>query len=463
MSSASQSAGAASSSNVLVTRGLGVGFGERIILSEVDLTIPERGVVVLMGPAGTGKSTLLRTLAGLSAASPSFRSWGTVTYQGEPLGKQPLPALVAQSARLMMSTVFENLVCNLPDRRKLTRAEQGIIVRKLLEQAELTDLVPLLEEQVVNLPLATQRHLAIVRLAVTNPALLCIDEPTTGLRDSDSERLLNHLREESKRRAVLVVLHNQQQARSVGGELVLLAGGRVQEQQPIPQFLDAPRSQVARDFVRSGICTVASPDAKVEEIDESMAPPPPLPEAALNFTSGALGPRGFMWLKQGVLAGTPQPGVVLDIDYDLKALKRVGVTTLITLTETALDQDLLKSYELKNIWEPMPDMHPPTLEQAIRLCEGMQQAIAQREVVAVHCRAGHGRTGTLLALYLIWEGLSAMEALENVRRVEPRWIQSTVQEDFLTEFASAIANRARPVQGEHGLAHSITGSNPDFK
>lgn len=433
------------SQNVLEARGFGVGFGERVILSEVDLTIPERGVVVMMGPAGTGKSTLLRTLAGLSAASPSFRSWGTIIYRGESLGAQPLPALVAQSARLMMSTVFENLVCNLPERRNLSKAEQGVIVRELLEQADLTELIPLLEEQVVSLSLAAQRHLAIIRLAVTDPALLCIDEPTTGLTDSESERLLNHLREEAKRRAILVVLHNRQHAKLIGGELVLLAGGRVQEQQPVPQFFDAPRSQVAKDFVRSGICTVASPDAKIEEIDESIAPPPPLPAAALNFTSGALGPRGFMWLKQGMLAGTPQPGVVLDVDYDLKALKRVGVTTLITLTETALDQALLSSYEFKNVWEPMPDMHPPTLEQGIKLCGTIQQLIAQREVVAVHCRAGHGRTGTILALYLIWEGQSAMEALENVRRIEPRWIQSKVQEDFLIEFATAIANHERSV------------------
>jgi atypical dual specificity phosphatase len=430
---------------LLVTQGLGVGFGQRVILSEVDLAVPERGVVVLMGPAGTGKSTLLRTLAGLSAANPTFRSWGTVTYQGEPLGDQPLPALVGQSARLMMSTVFENLVCNLPDRRKLTKAEQRVIARELLERAKLPELVALLDEQVVQLPLALQRHLAVLRLAVADPALLCIDEPTTGLRDEESERLLTHLREESKQRAILVVLHNQKQARFIGGELVLLAGGRVQEHQFIPQFLDAPQSKIAQEYIRSGICTVASPDANPEFIDESVEPPPPLPEAALNYTSDALGPRGFMWLKKGRLAGTPQPGVVLDADYDMKALKRVGVTKLITLTETNLDQELLKAYELSNIWEPMPDMHPPTLEQGIRLCESIQQLMARREVVAVHCRAGHGRTGTLLALYLIWEGQSAMQALENVRRIEPRWIQSKVQEDFLIEFAAAMANHERSI------------------
>lgn len=430
---------------VLIAQGWGVGFGERVILSEVDLTIPERGVVVLMGPAGTGKSTLLRTLAGLSAANPTFRTWGTVTYQGEPLGSQTFPALVGQSARLMMSTVFENIVCNFPDRRKLIRADQREIACEMLKQAGIPGLEDLMEEQVVNLPLALQRHIAILRLVATNPALLCIDEPTTGLNDDESERLLIHLREEAKRRAILVVLHNQKQARLIGGELVLLAGGRVQERQLVPHFLDTPKSKVAQDFVNTGICTVASPDAKIEDIDELVAPPPPLPQAALSYTSDALGPRGFMWLKRGILAGTPQPGVVLNEDYDMKALKRVGITKLITLTETNLDQDLLAAYEISNIWEPMPDMHPPSLEQGFRLCETIQQLIAAREVVAVHCRAGHGRTGTLLALYLIWEGQSAMEALENVRRIEPRWIQSKVQEDFLIEFAAAVASHERSV------------------
>ena len=431
------------SNKLLVTRGFGVGFGERVILSEVDLAVPERGVVVLMGPAGTGKSTLLRTLAGLSAANPTFRTWGTVTYQGEPLGDQALPALVGQSARLMMSTVFENMVCNFPDRRKLIRAEQREIACEMLKQAGIPGLVELMEEQVVNLPLALQRHIAILRLVATNPALLCIDEPTTGLNDEESERMLIHLREEAKRRAILVVLHNQKQARLIGGELVLLAGGRVQEQQLVQSFLDAPQSKVAQDFVNTGICTVASPDAKIEDLDELVAPPPPLPSEALNYISGAQGPRGFMWLKKGMLAGTPQPGVVLDADYDMKALKRVGVTKLITLTERNLDQDLLRPYGISNIWEPMPDMHPPSLEQAIRICESIQQLIRQREVVAVHCRAGHGRTGTLLALYLIWEGQSALQALENARRIEPRWIQSKKQEDFLIEFAAGIANHER--------------------
>jgi atypical dual specificity phosphatase len=84
-------------------------------------------------------------------------------------------------------------------------------------------------------------------------------------------------------------------------------------------------------------------------------------------------------------------------------------------------------------------MEPPTLTQAQQLCMHMQQQILAGEVIAVHCRAGLGRTGTVLACYLIFEGASALDALESVRRIEPKWVQSERQVRFLEEFAFSRA------------------------
>lgn len=436
-------------SALLELHGFGVAFGKKVVLCEISLSIPEQGAVVLLGPSGTGKSTLLRTLAGLSSANPSFRTWGAAFYRGAVLNSGERPELVAQSAQLMMSSVLENIVVNLPERNQLTRAMQRDLAQRLLERAELHELCGKLDEPVVNLPLALQRHLSILRQIAAGPRLLCIDEPTTGLSDAESVRLLAYLHEEAKRRALLVVLHNQQHARLLGGSAVLVAGGYVQEQQPIPQIFDAPISVAGREFARSGTCTVASPGTPPENLDESVAPPPPLPKAALNYSGNASGPRGFLWLKLGMLAGTPVPGVYFDMEYDLKALRRVGITTLITLTETALDEARLAPFGIKTVWEPIPDMEAPTMEQGLRLCQKIDHLLSANEVLAVHCRAGLGRTGTVLAAHLIWEGQRALDALENVRRIEPRWVQSQTQVEFLEEFEIAVSKtRAESLSGK---------------
>lgn len=421
--------------------GFGVAFGKKVVLSEISLVVPELGAVTLLGPSGTGKSTLLRTLAGLSSANPSFRTWGGAFYRGAALNDRERPELVAQSAKLMMSSVLENIVVNLPERNQLTRTMQRDLAHRLLERAELNELSGRLDEPVVSLPLALQRHLSVLRQVAAGPRLLCIDEPTTGLNDEESARLLAYLRQEATRRSLLVVLHNQKHARLLGGNAVLIAGGHVQEQQSIPQIFDAPVSAAAREFARNGTCNVASPGTPPEYLDDSVPPPKPLPKAALSNSGGAAGPRGFLWLKRDLLAGTPMPGVYFDIEYDLKALQRIGVTTLITLTEAALDEERLTPFGLKSIWEPIPDMAPPSIEQGMRLCQIIEQLFAQHEVVAVHCRAGMGRTGTVLAAHLIREGQTALDALETVRGIEPRWVQSKTQIAFLEEFEIAVAKK----------------------
>lgn len=412
----------------------GAAFGDKVVLNEVSFDVPEKGVFVLLGPCGTGKSTLLRSLSGLNDANPSFRTWGEVYYCGRPLDDENRPPLVGQSVRLMMSSVLENLMHHLPERNNLDRSQQRELARRLLNQAGMDELFDKLDENVMSLTLVQQRFIAIARLIAAGPRMICIDEPTSSLDDDDADRLLEYIHNESRRRAMLVVLHNLKHARRLGGNLALLAGGNIQEIQTTHGFIDTPQSTPGKQWISSGSCCVAMPGTPVEELGDDVSPPPPLTERARFAPSESYGPRGFLWLKPGELAGTPLPGVFHDIEFDMKLLNKVGVTTLMTLTSRPLDEQVLAAFSVKSIWEPIKDMGAPDMEQAVRICRRIDDEIDQGEVVAVHCRAGLGRTGTMLAAHLIWHGADALDALETVRGVEPRWVQSEQQVAFLQAF-----------------------------
>lgn len=438
--------------SLLSLREYGVAFGDKIILNGVNLEIPARGIVVLVGPAGTGKSTLLRTLAGLNDANPSLRIWGEAEYAGMPIGQSELPALVAQKTQLMMASIRENIVNEMPERHTLDQLQQRDVAQRLLSKAGLDELVDCLDDNAVDFSLGVQRHLAIARTVAANPRLIFVDEPTTGLEEEDSQRLLNYLMQEAERRAVVVVVHNQKQAIKLSGQTALLAGGWIHEVQPTADFFTTPQSQAARDFVRSGSCCVPAPDTpdehldnKVTEVVDTVDVPaktirPMVPEVARKYKSDAFGPRNFLWLRKGELAGTPRPGLLIELDYDLAALQRVGVTVLVSLTTKPVDPEALVEYGIKGIAFPIKDMGVPTIEAAMEFCEQMEELVEQGEAIAMHCKAGMGRTGTMLVAQLIWEGESALDALEAARSIEPRWVQSEAQVAFLEEFALAVAN-----------------------
>lgn len=431
--------------SILTFSNFGAAFGEKIILNDVNLSIENKNITTLLGPGGAGKSTLLRSITGLNTNNPTFKTWGDVTFCDAKLSQDNCPSIVTQSARLVVKSVLENIIHNLPERNNLTQLQQKDLAIRLLEQSDLHHLIDKLNENIVNLPLVTQRQIAIIRLASASPRLLCLDEPTSGINNEEEvEQLLNHIKSESRRRAILIVLHNQQQAKKLGGYAALLAGGQVKEYKPSKYFFSEPETEPAKQFIKSGYCSVPSPMAKPEELNEDVLAPSPISNDIKNYVSESFGPRGFLWLINGKLAGTPLPGVFFDEEYDLKALQRVGITDLISTTQIPVSTDSLKKYNINGVSFPIKDMGIPELKEALKVCEHIDQAINEGGRVAVHCRAGLGRTGTVLALYLIWKNSDAMSALEKVRTIEPRWVQSKEQVKFLDIFSDYVNEKISP-------------------
>ncbi len=432
---------------LLVLNNFGVTFGNNPALSELSFTVPQKGSVLLVGPKGTERTTLLRTLAGHGVASGSLKLFGTAQYRGAALGTHEYPALVVKNAQLMMATVLENVLARLPRRDQITQSAKKELAQQLLIDADLADICEQLDEKVINLPLVLQRYLSVLREIVAEPPLLCIDEPTAGLTDVEAARLIAYLRKLSQKRALLISMSNQVHARLLGGNAVFMAYGRMLEQQPIPQIFDQPQTLAAQEFAQTGKCSLASYEASLKNHDAAYQVEPDVIEVqalqeSIPVVTVAPEPEmevgKFMWLKRGMLAGTPAPGRIADLDADLRALREQGVTVLMSLTDTCADETRLHAHGLKSVHEPIPALGPPDMVQGIRICKTLETLLRQGEVIAIQGECGLGRTGTILAAHLLWKGIKLDEALEYLRRVEPRWVQTQSQLDFLGEFAQRV-------------------------
>jgi atypical dual specificity phosphatase len=121
---------------------------------------------------------------------------------------------------------------------------------------------------------------------------------------------------------------------------------------------------------------------------------------------------------------------------DLTWLREQGIAALLSLTEAPLDAALLRQCGLDSLHLPVPDMTPPAPEQLRQALAFIDIHRAHARPVAVHCLMGQGRTGTVLAAYLIREGKSAGEALAMVRAVCPGAVENRMQEQALEAFAT---------------------------
>jgi atypical dual specificity phosphatase len=108
---------------------------------------------------------------------------------------------------------------------------------------------------------------------------------------------------------------------------------------------------------------------------------------------------------------------------------------LVSLTEDPPRRDWVNDAGLLLVHEPIMDMEAPAQEQLDRLVSAIARAHARKMGVAVHCGAGMGRTGVVLAAYLVHKGLAAKEAINRVRKLRPGSIETTEQAEAVAEFA----------------------------
>ena len=143
-------------------------------------------------------------------------------------------------------------------------------------------------------------------------------------------------------------------------------------------------------------------------------------------------PRNFSWIEPTKLAGCGRPENV----EELEAAKREGIEAIVSLTSTPLNPGIISRLGFTYLHSPLSAI--PSVPELTRIVEFIESQKPQTHPVLVHCGEGKGRTGTALAAYLVYQGMSADQAIQVVREKRPGSIQTAEQESVIHEFEKTV-------------------------
>lgn len=209
--------------------------GKRV-LRDIDLTVEARELLVVIGPSGSGKSSLLRCINRLNDIDA-----GSIHLDGQSVFNLPVSELRCRVGMIFQKTAaFEGSVA---DNIAFGMALQG----RAISRGETLDLMRQvsLEEDLIGQPASTlsggqEQRLAIARALALDPSLLLLDEPTSALDPIATGRVeesLLRLRQKTGL-TMIWVSHSIEQARRIGSRVLLLDGGRVIREDTVDAMLD---------------------------------------------------------------------------------------------------------------------------------------------------------------------------------------------------------------------------------
>ena len=233
---------AASSDLPLVFDDVSLMAGDTIILDRISLAITPGAPTLIVGPNGSGKTSLLRLCMGLAVPSKGTVSWGGRTHS--PGTRR---AILFQKPVMLRRSAAANVAYGLAQ----TGCPRSLRARRTEELLDRVGLLPLASRPARRLSGGEQQRLALARALARDPEILLLDEPTASL-DPSATRFVEEIILAAAQSGTKIVMssHDLGQVRRLAGDVFFLVRGRVCEHADAARFLDHPSTPEAAAFVR---------------------------------------------------------------------------------------------------------------------------------------------------------------------------------------------------------------------
>ena len=223
----------------------------------ITLEIPPREILGVIGPANSGKTSLLRSLNRMNELDPAFRCTGTVTLDGRDLYRELDSQQVRRRVGIVFAlplplpvSIYDNITYGPRLRGERSRDRLDELVERSLNAASLWDEVQdRLHQSAMKLSGGQQQRLCIARTLAMEPEVILFDEPCSGLDPVSTAKVEETMLQLKARYTLILVTNNTKQAARVSDRVAFFLMGELIELDRTDAMFTAPRDRRTNDYI----------------------------------------------------------------------------------------------------------------------------------------------------------------------------------------------------------------------
>ncbi len=245
--------------DIISVSGLAAGYGGHTVLSDINLAVREGEILSIIGPAHSGKTTLLRAVNRMAELDAGFRRSGEILFRGREVARWDTDLLrrhvgfIFATPIPLPGSIFDNVAYG-PRLKRARPRDLDATVERSLRAAFLWDEVrDRLGSSALRLSGGQQQRLCIARTLATDPDVVLMDEPCSGLDPISTAQIEKAMRELAGRYTFVLVTNNTKQAARVADRVAFFLSGELVEMAPSAELFTVPRDKRTEDYLSGRI------------------------------------------------------------------------------------------------------------------------------------------------------------------------------------------------------------------